>query len=295
MRRSFCLLLISLLCPFLIACTANNEEATGTKSATQSVTDERIVATTVAITNIFAKLDIDLVGVPETATTLPKRYQEVTTVGGPMNPDLEVITSLKPDIVYGTTTLESEQKANYQAANIPANFLDFTSISSMFGEIDSLGTEYNREAEAKTLVDGLKAQMQTAKAKIPTGENPKVLILMGIPGSYLVCTENSFLGNLVKEAGGENIVQGEKVEYLASNTEYLQQANPDIILRAAHGMPSEVVEMFKQEFETNDIWQHFSAVKKNRVYDLDSEYFGMTANLDSITAFEKLISIIYKE
>ena len=36
-------------------------------------------------------------------------------------------------------------------------------------------------------------------------------------------------------------MQGEQVEYLASNTEYLKKADPDIILRATHGMPDEVV------------------------------------------------------
>ncbi len=57
-------------------------------------------------------------------------------------------------------------------------------------------------------------------------------------------------------------MQGEQVEYLASNTEYLKKADPDIILRAAHGMPDEVVKMFDKEFKTNDIWKHFAAVKK---------------------------------
>ena len=32
-----------------------------------------------------------------------------------------------------------------------------------------------------------------------------------------------------QEHPGTNIVQGETVEYLASNTEYLQQANPDVL------------------------------------------------------------------
>ena len=67
-----------------------------------------------------------------------------------------------------------------------------------------------------------------------------MLILLGVPGSYLVATEHSYIGDLVKQLGGKNIVQGEQVEYLASNTEYLKKADPDIILRA-HGMPDEVV------------------------------------------------------
>ena len=51
-----------------------------------------------------------------------------------------------------------------------------------------------------------------------------MLILLGVPGSYLVATEHSYIGDLVKQLGGKNIVQGEQVEYLASNTEYLKKA-----------------------------------------------------------------------
>lgn len=53
-----------------------------------------------------------------------------------------------------------------------------------------------------------------------------MLILLGVPGSYLVATEHSYIGDLVKQLGGKNIVQGEQVEYLASNTEYLKKADP---------------------------------------------------------------------
>lgn len=114
-----------------------------------------------------------------------------------------------------------------------------------------------------------------------------------MPGSYLVATEHSYIGDLVKLAGGINIVQGETVEYLASNTEYLQQANPDVILRAAHGMPDEVVKMFDQEFKKNDIWKHFDAVKNNRVYDLKEELFGTTGNLAAVEALNELVKMLY--
>src|SRR5690625_1868619 len=79
-------------------------------------------------------------------------------------------------------------------------------------------------------------------------ESPKVLILLGVPGSYLIATEDSYLGDLVRRAGGENVFREQDgLEYIAANTEHLQQAEPDIILRAAHGMPDAVVEMFDKE------------------------------------------------
>ncbi|MBC8922076.1 ABC transporter substrate-binding protein, partial [Escherichia coli] len=113
------------------------------------------------------------------------------------------------------------------------------------------------------------------------------------PGSYLVVTEHAYIGDLVKLAGGENVIKDQKVEYLASNTEYLQSANPDIILRAAHGMPAEVVKMFDEEFKTNDIWKHFDAVKNNRVYDLDENLFGMTASLNAPEALQEMEKMLY--
>ena len=118
---------------------------------------------------------------------------------------------------------------------------------------------------------------------------------MGVPGSYLVATENSYIGDLVKRAGGKNVITGEDVEFLASNTEYLQKSNPDIILRAAHGMPEEVVEMFDKEFKENDIWKHFNAVKNDRVYDLEELRFGTTGNLAATEALDELLEMLYPE
>ena len=44
--------------------------------------------------------------------------------------------------------------------------------------------------------------------KIANKKKPKVLVLMGLPGSYMAATEKSYVGNLVKLAGGENIIKG---------------------------------------------------------------------------------------
>ena len=117
--------------------------------------------------------------------------------------------------------------------------------------------------------------------------------MLGVLGSYLVATEHSYAGDLVRIAGGENVMAGQDAEYLASNTEYLYDANPDIILRLAHGMPDEVVEMFDEEFKTNDVWKHFDAVKNDRVYDLEEELFGTTAALNVPEALDALVEIFY--
>ena len=127
------------------------------------------------------------------------------------------------------------------------------------------------------------------------GDAPKVLILMGLPGSYVVATESSYVGSLVKLDGGINVYgDGDGQDFLNVNTEDMVEKEPDIILRTSHAMPEQVKIMFAEEFETNDIWKHFSAVQNGKVYDLDNEKFGMSATFRYQEALEELQPILYE-
>ncbi|MFD1884151.1 heme ABC transporter substrate-binding protein IsdE [Paenibacillus wenxiniae] len=265
---------------------ADNERAASTSPA-------RIVATTVAITEIANALDLDLAGKPTSTKQLPERYKDVPDVGNPMSPDMEKVLSLAPTDILSVTTLQYDLAPKFKGLNIHAEFLNFESLSNMENEITKLGARFDRVQQAKEVNSKLQSKVAEIKKQVAGKPSPKVLILLGVPGSYLVATENSYIGDLVKIAGGTNIVQGEKVEYLASNTEYLQQANPDIILRAAHGMPEEVVKMFDEEFKTNDIWKHFNAVQHGHVYDLPEPLFGTTASLSADQALDELVNMLY--
>lgn len=274
----------------IAGCSSPKKE---TAKQVKSESKERIVATTVAVTEIMDALEVDLVGVPTSSKTLPKRYKGLPEVGNPMSPDMEKVKSLKPSEVLSVTTLEYELKPAFDGVGMKANFVDLTSLKNMQNAISNLGKQYGREKQAEAVVTKLDKKVASIRKEVKGKREPTVLILLGVPGSYLVATEHSYIGDLVKQLGGKNIVQGEQVEYLASNTEYLKKADPDIILRAAHGMPDEVVKMFDKEFKTNDIWKHFAAVKNNRVYDLEEFLFGTTGNLAAIEALDELKKMMY--
>ncbi|PFJ17756.1 heme ABC transporter substrate-binding protein IsdE [Bacillus cereus] len=274
----------------IAGCSSSKKE---TAKTVKSSSEERVIATTVAVTEIMNALEVDLVGVPTSYKTLPKRYKGLPDVGNPMSPDMEKVKSMKPSEVLSVTTLEYELKPVFNEAGIKANFLNLTSLKNMQNSITELGKKYEREKQAEAVVTKFDKKVADIQKQVKGKKEPTVLILLGVPGSYLVATEHSYIGDLVKQLGGKNIVQGEKVEYLASNTEYVKKADPDIILRAAHGMPDEVVKMFDKEFKTNDIWKHFAAVKNDRVYDLEERLFGTTGNLAAIEALDELKKMMY--
>ncbi|HDE6844553.1 TPA: heme ABC transporter substrate-binding protein IsdE [Staphylococcus aureus] len=256
----------------------------------------RIVPTTVALTMTLDKLDLPIVGKPTSYKTLPNRYKDVPEIGQPMEPNVEAVKKLKPTHVLSVSTIKDEMQPFYKQLNMKGYFYDFDSLKGMQKSITQLGDQFDRKAQAKELNDHLNSVKQKIENKAAKQKkHPKVLILMGVPGSYLVATDKSYIGDLVKIAGGENVIKVKGRQYISSNTENLLNINPDIILRLPHGMPEEVKKMFQKEFKQNDIWKHFKAVKNNHVYDLEEVPFGITANVDADKAMTQLYDLFYKD
>ena len=256
---------------------------------------EKIVATSVATTEILDKLEVDnVVGIPESKIyKISDRYKNAKKIGKPMSPDVEVISSLKPDLVLGPKSLEASLKEKYDSAGLKSEFLDLSSVEGLYDSVTKVGKLLGKEKQAGKRVKEYKDKIAKINERAKGKKKPRVLLLMGVPGSYLAATESSYVGNLVKLAGGENVYgDGNGTDFLKANTEDMLQKKPDVILRASHGLPKQVMEMFKKEFATNDIWKHFDAVKNGRVYDLNNDEFGMSASFkyeDALKTLEKFL------
>lgn len=258
--------------------------------------EPKIIATSPATADICDRLNLNLVGVCSTTTsTIPERYAELTQVGTAMSPDMEIVASLDPDWVLSPASLQSDLQPKYEAIDTDWAFLNLRSVTGMYRSIQELGEIFDREEEAQVMVDEFTKFYAEYKEKNAGKESPRVMILMGLPGSYIIATENSYVGSLVEMAGGENVYAGTDQEFLTVNTEDMKTKEPDIILCAAHALPDQVVEMFQKDFEENDIWQHFEAVQNNKVYHLTYELFGMSATFRYPEALEELQPILYPE
>lgn len=255
----------------------------------------RIAATSMATVYIMEKLNIDLVAVPDSnIDKMPERYKDVPKVGMAMTPDIEKLKQVNPDYVFSPVSLISDLLPKYKAANLDYGFLNLSNIDGMYKSIEDLGNLLDRKKEAKELIEDYKKFMDDYKAKHRDKKAPKVLVLMGLPGSYVVATENSYAGSLIKLAGAENVYEGTDQQFITINTEDMLKKDPDMILRTAHAMPDDVKEMFKKDFAENDIWKHFRAVKENKVYDLDYKKFGMSAKFNYKEALDDLEDLFYK-
>lgn len=254
----------------------------------------RIAATSMATVYIMEKLNVDLVAVPNSEIDpMPERYKDVPKVGMAMTPDIEKLKQINPDYVFSPVSLISDLLPKYKAADLDYGFLNLNNTDGMYKSIEDLGKLLNRKKEAKELIDDYKKFIDDYKEKHKDKKAPRVLILMGLPGSYVVATENSYAGSLVKLAGAENVYEGTNQQFITINTEDMLKKDSDIILRTAHALPDDVMEMFKKDFAENDIWKHFRAVKEGKVYDLDYKKFGMSAKFNYKEALNDLDKLFY--
>lgn len=298
MSKKLSVLLVGLCMFTLTGCVNQHQQLEGGQQeagSSQSVKKEhKIVATSVALLEILDALEVEgVVGIPTTASTLPERYQGITEVGAPMSPEAEIVSSLNPTIVISPKSLKAELSARYETIGVESYFVDLSSVDGMYTSIQKLGQMFDKEEKASELIQEYETWLEEIKTIMNQTEQKNVLVLMGLPGSYTVATENSYVGSLVKMAGGKNVYEGyTEEEFLNINTEDMLEKNPDIILRTAHALPEQVMSMFKEEFETNDIWKHFDAVKNKKVYDLDHTHFGMSANFSYKEAVEEVVEYL---
>lgn len=282
------LLAMTLALLILTSCVDQNQSAKKHKGQL------RIAATSMATVYIMEKLNIDLVAVPDSnIDKMPERYKDVPKVGMAMTPDIEKLKQLHPDYVFSPVSLISDLLPKYKAANLDYGFLNLNNIDGMYKSIEDLGNLLDRKKEAKELIEDYKKFIEDYKTKHRDKKAPKVLVLMGLPGSYVVATENSYTGSLIKLAGAENVYEGTDQQFITINTEDMLKKDPDMILRTAHALPDDVKEMFRKDFAENDIWKHFRAVKENKVYDLDYKKFGMSAKFNYKEALNDLEELFY--
>lgn len=260
------------------------------------VEEVKVVSATVSATNVLAKLDAEVVGVPTTTQTLPAQYADLPEVGQAMSPDLEIVASLEPDLFIMDSNFQASVEESLSQYGLNTFFFETGSYSDFVNSIKQLGVEINREDEAKKLVNEIEASVTKALEK-KGDQSPTVAVIFGAGENFMLATDTSYLGDLVKTLGATNItskLDGDMSSgYVQFSLEQILAKNPDYVLRFAHGNIEQTKKMFDEAFDANDAYQELDAVKSGKVYDLDPTIFNVSANLEITTAIETLGEIFY--
>lgn len=273
--------------------TKQEEETTDVEKEVEEI---KVVAATVSATQVLAELNAEVLGVPATSQTLPDGYQDLPQVGQAMNPDLEIVASLNPDLFIMDASFKSSVEESLTEYGLNTFFFETGTYTAFLNSIKELGNAINRQDEATTLLNQLKQAEEAALAN-KTEQAPTVAIIFGAGDNFMLATESSYLGDLAKTLGAINIASeiDTNIEsaYIQFSLEQILAQNPDYVLRFAHGNIEETSKMFDEAFDKNEAYQQLDAVADGKVYDLDSTIFNVSANLKVTEAITKLGEILY--
>lgn len=283
------IVMMTLSLALTVGCSSSENNDIQTSEVKQG--EEVVVATSVAVTEILDKLGVKVSGVPTTSYELPESVKNATEVGSPMNPDMEIIKSLNPTDVICVDTLGSDFEKQFEENNINADFYNLSNVDGLKETIAALGEKFNKQDKANKILDEIKEVENKVNSNKKSDD--KILVLFGAPGSVMVATDKSYIGNLVELAGGNNIFSNATSSFTQINLEEIIKLNPDKILVMTHAVPEAAKKSVEEEL-SKDLWKNVNAVKNNDITYLENGYFGMSANLQIVEAVEKLGDILYE-
>lgn len=258
----------------------------------------KVVSATVSATQVLDRLDAQLLGIPTTQMEIPEKYKGLPEVGQAMSPDIEIVASLEPDLFVMDNMFKESVEESLKEYEINTFFFNTSTYTAFIDSIQKLGKEIGKEEEATKLINELKDIEKQVIAK-KTENPPTVAIVFGAGDSFMLATETSYLGDIAKTIGAKNITENldGKVEsgYIQFSLEQIVEQNPDYILRFAHGNIEDTKKSFDDAFDKNPAYKELDAVKNNKVIDLDSKIFNVSANLKVKEAITTLGDILYGE
>ncbi|OMD55507.1 hypothetical protein BSK55_24010 [Paenibacillus odorifer] len=258
---------------------------------------ERIVTTSVPLTEMLYLLGITPVGVPTSTNPIPADFETIDRIGSPMAPDLEVVTKLEPDLLLGAESLRSTLDKSLEGIDLQKAYLRTESFEDLKLSLKVLGTYFNKKDEMNAALTKILNKENELSQLAEGKELPSVLLVIGTADSFMVMSEKSYLGSLVKKLGADNIatsVLQVTDTYSPINMENIVAADPDIILVLASGDHGATEDKFKKEIEKNETWTKLSAYANNKINILDYSVFGVTSIINAETALTEIAKYFYE-
>lgn len=195
-----------------------------------------------------------LVGV-DRYSNYPASVRSLPQLGGYIDPNIEAIVALRPDVVLLATT--SRATARLESFGIKVVALDAQRHADVQRVLQKIGVllEVPEEAGATRLWRLIDASMSAAAQSLsPAARNVQVYFEVN-RGPY-AAGESSFIGETLQRLGVKNIVPAALGPFPRLNPEFVVRANPDVIMVGSGAM---------QSMLSYPGWSVIKAVKSQRI------------------------------
>jgi iron complex transport system substrate-binding protein len=221
------------------------------------------------------------------ADNYPSQILKLPSIGTHMRPNVELITSFKPDLILqmagrpkALTVLDPLEKFG-----IPCAVFKVSSFADLFSVIKRLGVLTGSDSGASDLIENMKGRLSAVHSKVESGSQPTVFFEIRYP-NLLGAGNASIVNDIINKSGGINCIKANK-KISRIGEEELMKLNPDVYIYQKGRMNPSPVSPAKRK-----LFSMLGAVKNNRIYEVDESVFSRPGprNVDAVEILSAILS-----
>jgi iron complex transport system substrate-binding protein len=185
----------------------------------------------------------------------PASIQRLPVVGGGIDPNIEAIVALKPDVVLLAVSSRASERLESLGIKVlalePKNHADVRRVLKKLGALLDIPDAAGADRLWRIIDASVEAAAQSLS---PRAKNTRVYFEVS-RGPY-AAGESSFIGETLTRLGVKNIIPAALGPFPRINPEFVVRANPDLIMVGNRSM---------QAMASYPGWSSIKAVKEQRI------------------------------
>jgi len=226
----------------------------------------RIVCLTPGLTETVYRLGAgDAVAGVTDYTEFPAEARTKPSVGGLVDPSMEKIAALAPDLVLMAANLNHQETIHQlEDLSIPVFVVDPQGLAGILKMIQSVGEAIGRGPAARTLVKQLAEKRDAILTRVSGLARPKVFVVIWYD-PVLTAGSRAFISEAIAVAGGDSVTADIPQAWPQVSMEEVLRRSPDFLLliKELHG--GITLEMLRAHAG----WDRLDAVRNRRVIYVD--------------------------
>jgi iron complex transport system substrate-binding protein len=216
---------------------------------------QRVVSILPSLTETVCELQQcqRLVGV-DRYSNWPAAIQALPRVGGGIDPNVEAIVALRPDVVLAAVSSRGSERLEALGLKVvalePKTHADMRRVMGTVARVLGLPAE-----DAERLWRHIDAAVSAAAQSLPPNVR-RTKVYFEVNRAPYAAGASSFIGETLARLGAQNIVPAELGPFPKLNPEFVVRANPDVIMVGARNAPG---------MTERPGWERIRAVRERRV------------------------------
>ncbi|HEY0931089.1 MAG TPA: cobalamin-binding protein [Gemmatimonas sp.] len=187
--------------------------------------------------------------------------QHLPLVGGSVDPSIEMIVSLKPELVVSWESDKRQQfRERLTALGIPIFMLRTQDTTDVFRGLGNLGALTGHSADAQRVSTALRERLAAVGSSVQSLEKPSVMYVV-FHDPPMTAGPNTFIGQLITLAGGRSIFEDTPNNWPNVTMEEIVRRDPDVIVVPVGEFKAQALSRLK----VMQGWRNLRAIREGRV------------------------------